>query len=105
MDKRTLQDLLYHKADECRKQAYYYSLAANTDKMNYEIGRAVGLEETAGLIENLVSDKDLWNKESVNHLCPEKGEGFTRCCSKPPFELPNKDRLVFNPEHVTCKGI
>jgi len=65
MDKRTAQDKLYWLADEWRQKTLYYSLADDEQKMQYALGRAVGLEEAAGLIEELQdppvppSDEDL----------------------------------------------
>lgn len=34
---------------------------------------------------------------------PDSG-GFTPCCHRSPFELPQTDRLTVGPELVTCKG-
>lgn len=53
MTRQELQDKLYLLADEWRQKTLYYSLADDEQKMQYALGRAVGLEEAAGLLEEL----------------------------------------------------
>jgi len=53
LTRQGLQDRLYLLADEWRQKTLYYSLADDEQKMQYALGRAVGLEEAAGLLEEL----------------------------------------------------
>lgn len=36
------------------------------------------------------------------HLGPDKGQGLTRCCGRPPFELPTDDRITYDELEATC---
>ena len=42
-------------------------------------------------------------RPEIVHMAPA-GSGFTPCCRRSPFELPQTDRLTVGPELVTCKG-
>ncbi|MGV8846387.1 MAG: hypothetical protein ACOH1W_07895 [Tessaracoccus sp.] len=39
---------------------------------------------------------------SVVHLCPESGVYVTRCCGRPPLELPGQDMLTLDKAKVSC---
>lgn len=36
------------------------------------------------------------------HMCPPPGAGTTPCCDRPVSTLPIGDRLVLQPDRVTC---